>query len=523
MLPAADLDSLFLALRESRLSHRRSHRTRRLDRPRRRSTAPPTCPPGGRTSRPPARTGSRGATTAPSSGTRSGRTPGSASSCRRASVSGRPARSDGGLAVEEERLRRSRPRFSACKPCEVAAIAIQDRVFLGGRFQDPTTPRGAPTSFVVAVDCGDALGALLLRRAGHGPGRDRRLRPRADRAAGRRAIASSSARARPPARPVLAELPTRRRPAERRRRGRAEIVAGAAHAMGGRFEPDGVHDLLLWHLESPRLGRRRRALPLLRQLHARLPHLLLHARGGRRRSTASTAERDRVWDTCFSLRYAEMHGGNTRPTTRSRYRQWLTHKLATWEDQFGTTGCVGCGRCIAWCPVGIDIREEVRCDPRRGGSRMRTLDALIVESPVFDGLDQDAAGADRRLRAERRLPRRRAPLPRGRSGRHVLPRPARARRDRRVRPEPRQLTLETVGPGEIAGWSWLVPPYRWQLHRPRGRARPRDRVRRRLPARQVRRRPRARLRAPHPLLAAARDGIQATRLQLMDVYGDGRS
>jgi len=74
----------------------------------------------------------------------------------------------------------------------------------------------------------------------------------------------------------------------------------------------------------------------------------------------SSAERARVWDTCFSLRYSEMHGGNTRPTTRSRYRQWLTHKLATWQDQFGTPGCVGCGRCIAWCPVGIDIREEVR-------------------------------------------------------------------------------------------------------------------------------------------------------------------
>ena len=41
------------------------------------------------------------------------------------------------------------------------------------------------------------------------------------------------------------------------------------------------------------------------------------------------------------------------------YRQWISHKLATWYDQFGSSGCVGCGRCIVWCPVGIDITEEV--------------------------------------------------------------------------------------------------------------------------------------------------------------------
>jgi ferredoxin len=57
--------------------------------------------------------------------------------------------------------------------------------------------------------------------------------------------------------------------------------------------------------------------------------------------------------------FSYIHGGSVRPSNRSRYRQWMTHKLATWWDQFGTTGCVGCGRCITWCPVGIDITEEV--------------------------------------------------------------------------------------------------------------------------------------------------------------------
>jgi ferredoxin len=71
-------------------------------------------------------------------------------------------------------------------------------------------------------------------------------------------------------------------------------------------------------------------------------------------------ERTRVWDSCFTLDFSHVHGGNSRPTVRARYRQWLTHKLASWKDQFGTLGCVGCGRCITWCPVGIELTEEVK-------------------------------------------------------------------------------------------------------------------------------------------------------------------
>ena len=73
----------------------------------------------------------------------------------------------------------------------------------------------------------------------------------------------------------------------------------------------------------------------------------------------SVSQRVRQWDSCFSLEHARIHGINFRPKTMHRYRQWLTHKLASWIDQFGTSGCVGCGRCITWCPVGIDLTEEV--------------------------------------------------------------------------------------------------------------------------------------------------------------------
>ena len=74
--------------------------------------------------------------------------------------------------------------------------------------------------------------------------------------------------------------------------------------------------------------------------------------------TDTVAERVRRYDSCFSEAFAHVHGGTVRASLKSRYRQWLTHKLSSWIDQFGTSGCVGCGRCITFCPVGIDITAE---------------------------------------------------------------------------------------------------------------------------------------------------------------------
>jgi ferredoxin len=70
------------------------------------------------------------------------------------------------------------------------------------------------------------------------------------------------------------------------------------------------------------------------------------------------AVRLRHWDSCYNTDFSYIHGGSIRSSGKSRYRQWLMHKLSFWNDQFDVLGCVGCGRCITWCPVGIDITEE---------------------------------------------------------------------------------------------------------------------------------------------------------------------
>ncbi|MEE4361770.1 MAG: 4Fe-4S dicluster domain-containing protein [Pseudomonadales bacterium] len=69
----------------------------------------------------------------------------------------------------------------------------------------------------------------------------------------------------------------------------------------------------------------------------------------------TTATRTETWDSCFHLDFTYIHDTHERTSTRARYRQWATHKFATWHAQFGSSGCVGCGRCITWCPVGIDV------------------------------------------------------------------------------------------------------------------------------------------------------------------------
>jgi Fe-S oxidoreductase len=157
---------------------------------------------------------------------------------------------------------------------------------------------------------------------------------------------------------LLAELPSR--PATDADVGAAgRAVAGAVERMGRTLDPSDLRGLLARNLEHERWDEVASRCLTCGNCTMVCPTCFCSSVEDVTDLAGEEAERTRSWDTCFSVEHSYIHGGSIRPSGRSRYRQWLTHKFGTWHDQFGTSGCVGCGRCITWCPVAIDVTEEL--------------------------------------------------------------------------------------------------------------------------------------------------------------------
>jgi sulfhydrogenase subunit beta (sulfur reductase) len=280
----------------------------------------------------------------------------------------RAEREGAGFRIEPAADETPRYAFLGVRACELHAIAIQDRVLLGDRFQDPAYRARREGAFIVALNCSVAGGTCFCASMNTGPrvgsGFDLALTEILDGQKHVFVVETGSERGAQ----ILAGVARREALAEELAAADA-VVARTAASMGRELEAEGLPELLLRNLEHPRWDEVAARCLACANCTMVCPTCFCTSVEDTTDLSGDSAERVRRWDSCFTTDFSHLHGGAVRASARSRYRQWMTHKLATWVEQFGSSGCVGCGRCITWCPVGIDLTEEARAIRQSDGAR----------------------------------------------------------------------------------------------------------------------------------------------------------
>jgi ferredoxin len=267
--------------------------------------------------------------------------------------------------------------FLGVRACELAAIRIQDKVFLEGPFVDPTYEARRTRAFIVAVNCTQAAPTCFCTSMNTGPRCDSGFDLALTETSGGFLIETGTEAGQA----IAALLPVR--PANSNDMEQANIARQrAVDQITRRMDTVGIHDLLMNNLRHPHWEEVAKKCLSCTNCTMVCPTCFCSSVSEVPDLTGEHVDRERHWDSCFNIDFSYTNGSPTRNSISSRYRQWMTHKLATWHDQFGSSGCVGCGRCITWCPVGIDLTHEV---------------AVLRDSVANDLLklaDSDAEGAE---------------------------------------------------------------------------------------------------------------------------------
>jgi sulfhydrogenase subunit beta (sulfur reductase) len=266
-----------------------------------------------------------------------------------------------GKSFEVEECSEKSPKYAfiGIRGCELSAIKIQDQVFLGGPYTDPHYRANREELFIVALNCARAVNTCFCASMDSGPEVkdhfDLLLTEIQEHDRHVFIVESQGDRAEE----LLMDLPLKRA-SQQDLFLKDHIIAQTTQQLTKRMETQGLKELLDQSLESSRWDKIAQRCLSCANCTMVCPTCFCSTVEDNSDLTGDHAQRWRTWDSCFSLDHSYIHGGEVRRSLPSRYRQWLTHKLSTWIDQFGTSGCVGCGRCITWCPVGIDITEEVQ-------------------------------------------------------------------------------------------------------------------------------------------------------------------
>jgi Fe-S-cluster-containing hydrogenase component 2 len=266
---------------------------------------------------------------------------------------------DGGFSIRGPEDAPRPLAFIGVHPCDLHGIQVQDRVFMTEKHTDPPYAARRNAAFIVAVNCGQAAKTCFCTSMNTGPraegGYDLALTEILEGGSHTFLVEAGSAAGAA----VLADVPHTEAGPDDHAAAEARTQR-AKDQMGRTLETDDLRDLLYRNYESRRWRDLEQRCLACGNCTMACPTCFCSTVEDVTDLSGDHAERWRGWESCYTMDYSYIHGGSVRPTIRARYRQWLVHKLATRQDQFGTSGCVGCGRCITWCPVGIDLTEEVR-------------------------------------------------------------------------------------------------------------------------------------------------------------------
>jgi formate hydrogenlyase subunit 6/NADH:ubiquinone oxidoreductase subunit I len=248
--------------------------------------------------------------------------------------------------------------FLGVRACELAAIRAQDRVFLEDRFTDPRYESRRRPVFIIAVNCTRSAPTCFCASMQTGPGVGKGFDLAVTEilaSGGHQFVIEVGTEA---GAEILQEMsPREASPALCQQ---AEEAVRSASRQTRSIDTTGIRELLNESFDHPRWEKAATRCLSCANCTMVCPTCFCTTVEDASGVNGGQAERLRKWDSCFTQAFSYIHGGSVRTSVKSRYRQWLTHKMASWIDQFGSSGCVGCGRCIVWCPAGIDLTEEVR-------------------------------------------------------------------------------------------------------------------------------------------------------------------
>jgi len=251
------------------------------------------------------------------------------------------------------------------RSCDLHALEIQDRVFLNGPYVDPHYKARREQLFVVAVNCRRAATTCFCHSMGTGPAVTRGFDLALTEFDTRFIVEIGSDRGAAVLRPLewtpcsLDEVADARNVPRQLEESMHARTVEPDQPVPRQLDTDGIRDLLLDNPTHPHWHDVAARCLACANCTMVCPTCFCSTVKEVTDLTGESVTRERTWASCFTNEHSYTSSGVVRPSIQSQYRQWLTHKLASWIDQFGTSGCVGCGRCITWCPVGIDLTAEV--------------------------------------------------------------------------------------------------------------------------------------------------------------------